>query len=65
MLFDLQGGHGGSLAGEWICKPRGAQGWSVELSTNEKQFGGTGSCAFDLGTNEARFNAPELVLLRS
>jgi maltooligosyltrehalose trehalohydrolase len=65
VLFDLEGGHNGSLAEEWICKPRGPQGWTVELSTNEKQFGGTGACACDPATNQARFNQPELVLLRS
>ncbi len=42
LLFDLEGGHTGSLAEEWICKPRGPEGWAVVLSTNEKQFGGTG-----------------------
>ncbi len=42
LLFDIEGGHNGSLAEEWICKPRGPRGWAVVLSTNEKQFGGTG-----------------------
>jgi maltooligosyltrehalose trehalohydrolase len=65
LLFDLEGGHGGSLAEEWICKPRSAQGWRVVLCTNEKQFGGTGTCAFDPAAHEARFTRPELVLLQS
>jgi maltooligosyltrehalose trehalohydrolase len=65
LLFDLVGGHNGSLADEWICKPRAPQGWTVVLSTNEKQFGGTGACAFDSGTNQARFSQPELVVLKS
>lgn len=65
LLFDLEGGHTGSLAEEWICKPRGPAGWAVVLSTNEKQFGGTGACAFDSPANHARFTLPELVVLRS
>jgi maltooligosyltrehalose trehalohydrolase len=65
LLFDLEGGHSGSLADEWICKPRGPEGWAVVLSTNEKQFGGTGACAFESATNHARFAQPELVVLRS
>jgi maltooligosyltrehalose trehalohydrolase len=65
VLFDLQGGHNGPLAEEWICKPRGPGGWTVVLSTNEKQFGGTGVCAFDSATNQAHFDQPELVVLQS
>jgi maltooligosyltrehalose trehalohydrolase len=65
LLFDLEGGKSGSLAEEWICKPRGPQGWTVVLSTNEKKFGGTDSCAFDPAANTARFLQPELVILKS
>jgi maltooligosyltrehalose trehalohydrolase len=65
LLFDLEGGHSGSLAEEWMCKPRGPEGWSVVLSTNEKQFGGTGACAFDPAASQARFTLPELVVLQS
>jgi maltooligosyltrehalose trehalohydrolase len=65
LLFDLEGGHNGSLAEEWICKPRGPEGWALVLSTNEKQFGGTGACAYDPAANMARFNLPELIVLRS
>jgi maltooligosyltrehalose trehalohydrolase len=65
LLFDLEGGHIGSLAEEWICKPRGPGGWELVLSTNEKRFGGAGACAFDAATNQARFSKPELVVLRS
>jgi maltooligosyltrehalose trehalohydrolase len=65
LLFDLEGGHHGSLAEEWICRPRGPQGWRVALSTNEKQFGGTGACAFDPAANQVRFSQPELVVLQS
>ena len=65
LLFDLEGGHAGSLADEWMCKPRGPEGWAVVLSTNERQFGGSGPCAFDPAANQARFNQPELVLLKS
>jgi maltooligosyltrehalose trehalohydrolase len=65
LLFDLKGGHGGSLAEEWICKPRGAEGWTVALSTNEKQFGGTGVCAFEPGASRVRFSQPEVLVLKS
>jgi maltooligosyltrehalose trehalohydrolase len=65
LLFDLEGGHAGPLAEEWICKPRTPDGWETVLSTNEKQFGGTGVCAFDSPGNQARFNLPELIVLRS
>jgi maltooligosyltrehalose trehalohydrolase len=65
LLFDLVGNHTGSLAEEWICKPRTSDGWDVALSTNEKRFGGNGACAYDLLSNEARFTLPELVLLKS
>ena len=65
LLFDLEGGHTGSLADEWICKPRGPEGWAAVLSTNEKRFGGTGAIAFDPASNQARFSRPELVLLQS
>jgi len=65
LLFDFEGGKSGSLAEEWICKPRGPQGWSLVLSTNEKQFGGAGAIAFDAAANHARFTRPELVVLKS
>jgi len=65
LLFDLEGGHGGPLAGEWICKSRNPEGWEVVLWTNEKRFGGSGECAFDPATSQAQFSRPELVLLRS
>jgi maltooligosyltrehalose trehalohydrolase len=65
LLFDLVGGHAGSLAEEWICKPRGSAGWTIALSTNERRFGGTGVSAYDPLTHQACFNQPELVLLQS
>lgn len=66
VLFDLVGGHGGPLAEEWICKPRtGSEGWSLVLCTNEKQFGGSGPCAVDPATMQARFEKPGLVVLKS
>ena len=65
VLFDLEGGHAGSLADEWICKPRGGGNWATVLSTNEKRFGATGACAFDATTNHAQFSQPELVVLQS
>lgn len=65
VLFDLVGGHEGSLAGEWICKPRDSGGWATVLSTNAAQFGGTGESAFDPVANAARFNRPGLIVLKS
>jgi maltooligosyltrehalose trehalohydrolase len=65
ILFDLEGGHSGPISDEWICKPRTEAGWTVVLSTNEKQFGGTGSCAYEPANGKARFGQPELVVLRS
>ncbi|MEA3188183.1 MAG: maltooligosyltrehalose trehalohydrolase [Chthoniobacter sp.] len=65
VLFDLQGGHTAALAEEWSCKPRSESRWSIVLSTNERRFGGGGTCAIDPGTMQAQFKTPELVLLRS
>jgi len=65
VLFDLVGGHKGSLGDEWICKPRSPEGWTAALSTNDKQFGGTGARAYDAAAHEARFDRPELMVLRS
>ena len=65
VLFDLTGGHAGALAGEWICKSPGPAGWAIILSTNEKEFGGTGECGFDPAKNEVRFDQPELVVLKA
>ena len=65
LLFDLTGNHSGLLADEWICKPRGASGWSVALSTSEKQFGGDGLCAYEPSTHSVRFTTPQLVVLQS
>ena len=65
LLFDLKGGHQGSLTDEAICKPCATGGWSTILSTDEKQFGGNGATAFDPVTRQARFERPELIVLRS
>ncbi len=65
LLFDLEGGHEGALDQEWICKPRAGQEWTVVLSSNEKQFGGSGACAFDPARHRAQFAGPELVVLKS
>jgi maltooligosyltrehalose trehalohydrolase len=65
VLFDLAGGHSGPLAEEWICKPPTGAEWTVVVSTSEKQFGGSGSCAYDAATNALRFDLPEVVVLRS
>ena len=65
LLFDMEGGHDGSPGEDWICKPRAEAAWTVVLSTNEKRFGGSGSCAYDPATGNARFVQPELVLMRS
>jgi maltooligosyltrehalose trehalohydrolase len=65
VLFDLEGGHSGSLAEEWICKPRRAEGWELILSTAAKDFGGPGGCGYISATNDAQFTDPELVVLKS
>lgn len=65
LLFDFQGGHSGSLADEWVCKARGPEGWNVVLSTNEKQFGGTGICALEAAANRVHFGQPEFIILKS
>jgi maltooligosyltrehalose trehalohydrolase len=65
LLFDLEGGHNGLVTNEWICKPRTEADWTVVLSTNDRQFSGSGACAFEPATGVARFGQPELVLLRS
>jgi maltooligosyltrehalose trehalohydrolase len=64
MLFDMLGGHGGGIADEWICRPRG-NAWIHVLSTAERRFGGDGVIAWDAATSQARFEKPQLVLLKS
>ena len=41
VLFDLEGGHGGPLANDWICRLPGGRPWQRVLSSNESRFGGT------------------------
>lgn len=65
VLFDLVGGHRGSLADEWICKARLGHKWSLVLSTNEKRFGGNDQAAVDANTLSANFEHAELVVLKS
>lgn len=65
ILFDFQGQHRGALAGEWMAKPRQERAWSLVLSTNERRFGGDGSCAVEVATLQAHFTKPELVVLKS
>jgi len=63
VLFDLHGGHRGSLREESIFLPEDGS-WKLVLSSNETRFGGTGSCAVDVATMCADFTAPETVVLR-
>jgi maltooligosyltrehalose trehalohydrolase len=64
LLFDLTGGHQGSLAQELFCRLR-AGIWEKILSSNEARFGGNGTTALDLPTMTVRFDAPEAILLRA
>ena len=64
VLFDLHGGHEGSLENEPIFET-GAGDWRVALSSNEARFGGTGTCAVDLSTMRAAFGSAETVVLRA
>jgi maltooligosyltrehalose trehalohydrolase len=64
VLFDLHGGHEGSLRDEAIFQPAELN-WTFILSTNETRFGGTGTCALDAASLHATFTTPETVVLRS
>ena len=64
LLFDLKGGHHGSLTTEWICKAAPGREWNVVFSTSEARFGGGGRSALALDTMDADFRAPEAILLR-
>ncbi len=65
VIWDLVGGHRGSLRDERVLQaPQGAA-WSLVLSTNEARFGGDGRCAIDLASLQADFAQPELVVLRA
>jgi maltooligosyltrehalose trehalohydrolase len=63
VLFDLIGGHEGSLRGEAIFQCNDAK-WRVVLSSNETRFGGEGACALDVNTMRAAFSVPETIVLR-
>jgi maltooligosyltrehalose trehalohydrolase len=65
VLFDLEGGHGGSLADDWICKLPGGRPWQRVLSSNESRFGGTLVESFDPEAQRVSFNKPELLVLNS
>ena len=63
VLFDLSGGHEGSLREEAVFQSSEAA-WHVVLSSNEARFGGEGTCALDLSTMQANFTTPETIVLR-
>lgn len=64
VIFDLQGGHAGSLAQEPEFAGS-ATAWEVVLSTQEERFGGSGQSGVDPTSLAARFNGPETVVLRA
>ncbi|MHA3771056.1 malto-oligosyltrehalose trehalohydrolase [Verrucomicrobiota bacterium sgz303538] len=64
LLFDLTGGHKGTLKEDPICEPRTGSEWSVVLATSESRFGGSGNCAVDLSRMSADFLVPELIVLK-
>lgn len=66
VVFDLQGGHEGTMEHEEIfVRPAGFGSWRCLLSTNESRFGGSGACALTLETMQAKFEPPETIILRS
>jgi maltooligosyltrehalose trehalohydrolase len=65
VLFELrEGGRRVRLADEWVAKLPDGGRWRTVLSSNESRFGGNGA-AFDALRQEARFDRPELLVLRS
>ncbi len=65
ILFDFIAGHQASLLEEWMCRPPQGSAWTLVFSTNERRFGGDGSCAIEPATMQARFSKPETVVLKS
>ena len=64
VLFDLGGGHEGTLRGEPIFEDEEVT-WEVVLSTNDGRFGGTGLCGVDVAKMQASFPTPETVVIRA
>jgi maltooligosyltrehalose trehalohydrolase len=64
ILFDLVGGHSGSLGEYPICAPATGAAWQTVLSSNEAQFGGSGETAVQAREMYAGFERAELVVLR-
>ncbi len=62
VIFDLTGGHGGSLHEDTLLGAGDA--WTLILSSNEERFGGDSTCALDLTAMKAGFTAPETLVLR-
>ncbi|MES2571009.1 MAG: malto-oligosyltrehalose trehalohydrolase, partial [Verrucomicrobiota bacterium] len=65
LVFDLHGGHHGSLAEEPLARLVPGVSWTALLSSNETRFGGTGKPAFDPETQHCDFAEPELIVLQS
>lgn len=63
VLFDLIGGHGGSLCEDAIFQPESGS-WTMVFSSNETRFGGDGSCALNLGEMQVQFANPETIVLQ-
>jgi maltooligosyltrehalose trehalohydrolase len=64
VIFDLVGGHSGTLKGELLFE-KIAGIWEIVFSTSDTRFGGDGTCGIDLVSMEARFPTPETVVLRA
>jgi maltooligosyltrehalose trehalohydrolase len=66
MLCDLRGGHSGTLDEDSSAQTGSGLRWVVELSTNERRFGGQDSdTQFDPDTGAFHFAQPGVLLLRA
>jgi len=65
VLFDPDGGGGGALCEEWICKLPGGRKWRRVLSSNESRFGGALAESFEPETQRVDFKKPEVLVLDS
>ena len=66
LLCDLQGGHTGTLDADSSAQMGSGLRWFVELSTNERRFGGQDSdTQFDPDTGAFHFAQPGVLLLRA
>jgi maltooligosyltrehalose trehalohydrolase len=65
LLFDLVGGHQGSLSREDLLQPLIGRQWRLVLSTEDPRYGGNGALKFDPVTRAVRFDSPGLMVLRA